>query len=101
MAFAIASGMRPVDGLVSGVVAGLVVAIFGGTRTQIAGPTGAFVAILAGIAASHGRDGLLIAGLMAGALLLVFGLLRLGRLIRHVPDAVITGFTAGIGVVIS
>jgi SulP family sulfate permease len=100
MAFAIASGMRPVDGLVSGVVAGLVVAIFGGTRTQIAGPTGAFVAILAGIAASHGRDGLLIAGLMAGALLLVFGLLRLGRLIRHVPDAVITGFTAGIGVVI-
>lgn len=100
MAFAIASGMRPVDGLVSGVVAGLIVAIFGGTRTQIAGPTGAFVAILAGISASHGRDGLLIAGLLAGVLLLVFGLLRLGRLIRHVPDSVITGFTAGIGVVI-
>lgn len=100
MAFAIASGMRPVDGLVSGVVAGLVVAIFGGTRTQIAGPTGAFIAILAGISATHGRDGLLIAGLLAGVLLIAFALLRLGRLIGHVPQAVVTGFTAGIGVVI-
>lgn len=100
MAFAIASGVKPEQGLITGIVAGAIVSLFGGTRVQIAGPTGAFVAILAGITASHGRDGLLLAGLMAGLMLIGFSLLRLGRLIRHVPDAVILGFTSGIGLVI-
>lgn len=100
MAFAIASGVKPEQGLITGIVAGAMVSLFGGTRVQIAGPTGAFVAILAGITASHGRDGLLLAGLIAGLLLIGFSLLRFGRLIRHVPDAVILGFTSGIGLVI-
>lgn len=100
MAFAIASGVKPEQGLVTGVIAGMIVSVFGGTRVQIAGPTGAFVAILAGITAAHGRDGLLLAGLMAGMMLIGFSLLRLGRAIRHVPDAVILGFTSSIGLVI-
>lgn len=100
MAFAIASGVKPEQGLVTGIVAGMIVALFGGTRVQIAGPTGAFVAILAGITAEHGRDGLLLAGLMAGVMLVGFALARFGTLIRHVPDAVILGFTSGIGLVI-
>lgn len=100
MAFAIASGVTPQQGLITAVVAGLIVAVLGGTRVQIAGPTGAFVAILSGITASHGRDGLLLAGLMAGALLILLSLARMGRAIRHVPPAVILGFTSGIGLVI-
>ena len=100
MAFAIASGVKPEQGLITGVVAGAIVAVFGGTRVQIAGPTGAFVAILAGITAEHGRDGLLLAGLMAGVMLIGFALARLGTMIRHVPEPVILGFTSGIGLVI-
>ena len=100
MAFAIASGVKPEQGLITGVVAGAIVAVLGGTRVQIAGPTGAFVAILAGITAEHGRDGLLLAGLMAGVMLIGFALARLGTMIRHVPEPVILGFTSGIGLVI-
>jgi SulP family sulfate permease len=100
MAFAIASGVKPEQGLYTAVIAGLIVALFGGTRNQIAGPTGAFVVILAGITAQYGVDGLVLASFMAGAILIAFGLARLGSVIRFIPSPVILGFTAGIGVVI-
>jgi SulP family sulfate permease len=100
MAFAIASGAKPEQGLYTAVVAGVAVSLFGGSRLQIAGPTGAFVVILAGVTAKHGIDGLQIATLMAGLMLLALGFARLGGIIRFIPDPVITGFTAGIGLII-
>jgi SulP family sulfate permease len=100
MAFAIASGAKPEQGLYTAIVAGLAVSVFGGSRLQIAGPTGAFVVILSGITAAHGVDGLQIATLLAGIMLLVFGIARLGAIIKFIPDPVIVGFTAGIAVVI-
>jgi SulP family sulfate permease len=100
MAFAIASGVKPEQGLYTAIVAGAAVSLFGGTRIQIAGPTGAFVVILAGVTAVHGVDGLLLASLMAGVILILLGATRLGVVIRYIPHPVIVGFTAGIGVVI-
>ncbi|WP_341667068.1 SulP family inorganic anion transporter [Alcaligenes sp. SDU_A2] len=100
MAFAIASGVKPEQGLYTAIVAGLAVSILGGSRVQIAGPTGAFIVILSGVVAQHGVAGLQIATLMAGVILLLLGLLRLGAVIRFIPDPVIVGFTAGIGVII-
>ncbi len=100
MAFAIASGAKPEQGLYTAIVAGLCVSVFGGTRFQIAGPTGAFIVVLAGVTAKHGIDGLQIATLMAGVILLVMGVSRLGAVIKFIPDPVIVGFTAGIGVII-
>lgn len=100
MAFAIASGAKPEQGLYTAIVASLVVAVFGGTRLQIAGPTGAFVVILSSITAQHGIDGLQIATLLAGVILLLLGVARLGAIIKFIPDPVITGFTAGIAVII-
>jgi SulP family sulfate permease len=100
MAFAIASGARPEQGLYTAVVAGFLVAVLGGSRFQVAGPTGAFVAILAGITAQYGIVGLQVATLMAGAILVLMGLLGAGGLMKFVPTVVITGFTAGIGVIV-
>jgi SulP family sulfate permease len=100
MAFAIASGARPEQGLYTAIVAALLTSIFGGTRVQISGPTGAFIAVLSIITAQHGIAGLQIATLMAGVILLVFGFARLGAVIKYIPDPVIAGFTAGIGVII-
>lgn len=100
MAFAIASGVKPEQGLYTAVVAGIAVSLFGGSRVQIAGPTGAFIVILAGIVAQHGVDGLQIATLMAGVILLLFGVARMGAVIKFIPAPVIVGFTAGIGVII-
>jgi SulP family sulfate permease len=100
MAFAIASGARPEQGLYTAIVAGLLTAIFGGTRVQVSGPTGAFVAVLSIITAQHGIAGLQIATLMAGVILLVFGFARLGNVIKYIPNPVIAGFTAGIGLII-
>ena len=100
MGFAIASGARPEQGIYTAIIAGLVVSVAGGSRLQIAGPTGAFVVILAGITAQYGIDGLQVATLMAGLMLVALGLARLGGIIRFIPDPVITGFTAGIGVII-
>ena len=100
MAFAIASGAKPEQGLYTAIVAGLVVSIFGGSRLQIAGPTGAFIVILAGITAQYGIDGLQIATLMAGGILFLLGITRMGAVIKYIPDPVIVGFTAGIGVII-
>jgi SulP family sulfate permease len=100
MAFAIASGARPEQGIYTGIVAGLIASLFGSSRISISGPTGAFIAILAGITAKYGIDGLQIASFMAGIVLLLMGALKLGNVIRFIPTPVITGFTAGIGVII-
>lgn len=100
MAFAIASGAKPEQGLYTAIVAGFLTSVFGGSRLQISGPTGAFIVILAGITAKHGVAGLQIATLMAGVMLLAMGAARLGSVIKYIPDPVIVGFTAGIGVII-
>src|SRR5712672_1438475 len=100
MAFAIASGAKPEQGLYTAIVAGLAVSIFGGSRVQIAGPTGAFIVILAGVTAKHGIDGLQIATFMAGLMLLALGLGRMAATIKHIPDPALVGFTAGIGAII-
>jgi len=100
MAFAIASGATPAQGLYTAIVAGLVTAIFGGTRVQISGPTGAFIAVLGGITAHYGIAGLQAATVMAGFILLVMGIARLGSVIKFIPSPVIAGFTAGIAVII-
>ena len=101
MALAIATGVPPQHGLYTAIVAGAVIALTGGSRFNISGPTAAFVVILFPIVASHGLGGLLIATLMAGAILVALGVSRLGSLIQYVPYPVILGFTAGIGVVIA
>lgn len=100
MAFAIASGAKPEQGLYTAIVAGLVVTLFGGSRVQVAGPTGAFAVLLAGVTARYGFAGLQVVTLLAGGMLVVFGLAKLGNVIRFIPESVILGFTAGIAVVI-
>jgi SulP family sulfate permease len=100
MAFAIASGAKPEQGLYTAIIAGLIVSLFGGSRLQIAGPTGAFIVVLSAITTKYGIDGLQIATLMAGCILLFFGFARLGAIIKFIPDPVILGFTSGIAVVI-
>ncbi len=100
MAFAIASGARPEQGLYTSIVAGVLTSLFGGTRVQISGPTGAFIAVLSIITAQHGIGGLQIATLMAGIILVAFGFARLGAVIKYIPNPVIVGFTAGIAVII-
>ena len=101
MALGIASGASPDKGLVTAVVAGFLISALGGSRLQIGGPTGAFVVVIFNVIATHGYDGLVLATLLAGFILLVAGLAGLGRLIRFVPHPVITGFTAGIAVIIA
>lgn len=101
IAIAIASGAPPAAGLVTAVVAGFLISALGGSRVQIGGPTGAFIVIVYGIIHEHGMDGLLVATLLAGVILLVAGFLGAGRLIRHVPEPVIEGFTIGIAIVIA
>ena len=100
IAFAIASGADPRAGLVTAALAGFLVGTLGGSRVQIAGPTGAFVVILYGIVQGYSFEKLLIAGFLAGVMLLFFGLLKLGTLIKFIPYPVTTGFTAGIAVII-
>lgn len=100
MAFAIASGAKPEQGLYTAIVAGFFVSVFGGSRLQIAGPTGAFIVVLSGITSKYGIEGLQIATLMAGVMLFLFGLANVGSVIKFIPAPVIVGFTAGIGVII-
>lgn len=100
MAFAIASGVKPEQGLYTAIIAGIIVSIFGGSRVQIAGPTGAFIVILASITTHYGVDGLQTATLMAGIILVVLGAARLGSVIKYIPAPVVVGFTAGIAVII-
>ncbi len=100
MAIAIASGASPAAGLYAAIVGGFVVSALGGSRFQIGGPAGAFIVIVASIIERHGYDGLLLATLMGGAMLVAIGSLRLGGYIRHVPHAVLVGFTAAIALII-
>jgi SulP family sulfate permease len=100
MAFAIASGAKPEQGLYTAIVAGGLTSLLGGSRLQIAGPTGAFIVILAGITAKYGIQGLQVATLMAGVILVLMGMTKLGGVIKYIPDPVIVGFTSGIGVII-
>ena len=101
MALAIASGASPDQGLVTAIVAGLIVSALSGSRVQIGGPTGAFVVVVFNVIAQHGYDGLVLATAMAGLILIVAGYSGLGRIIRYIPHPVITGFTAGIAVIIA
>ncbi|HEY1697605.1 MAG TPA: C4-dicarboxylic acid transporter DauA [Polyangiaceae bacterium] len=101
MALAIAVGVPPQQGLYTTIVAGAVVALAGGSKHQVTGPTAAFVVVLAPITAKFGLPGLLTAGLMAGGILVAMGVLRLGRLVEYIPHPVTTGFTAGIALVIA
>ena len=101
MALAIASGTTPDKGLITAVVAGFLVSALGGSRFQIGGPTGAFVVVVFNVIAVHGYDGLLIATAMAGLMLIGAGLLRAGTFIKYIPEPVVTGFTAGIAVIIA
>ncbi|WP_375738733.1 SulP family inorganic anion transporter [Pseudomonas boanensis] len=100
MAFAIASGVKPEQGIYTAIIGGVLVSLLGGSRLQIAGPTGAFIVILAGVTAKYGVDGLQVATMMAGVILFLLGVTRLGAIIKFIPDPVIVGFTAGIGVII-
>ena len=101
IAIAIASGAPPAAGLVTAIVGGFLISALGGSRVQIGGPTGAFIVVVYGVIAEHGYDGLVLATLMAGAILIVAGLLRGGSLIAYVPEAVVNGFTIGIAIVIA
>lgn len=100
MAFAIASGAKPEQGLYTAIFAGLAVSILGGSRLQIAGPSGAFIVVLSTVTAEFGMAGLQLTSMMAGVLLIAFGLLRLGKLIKFIPPSVIFGFTCGIAMII-
>lgn len=100
MAFAIASGVKPEYGLYTTVVAGILISLLGGSRFQIGGPTGAFIPVLLAIVLEHGYERLLTAGFLAGIILAIMGLLRLGTFIAFIPKAVTVGFTAGIAVII-
>ncbi len=100
IAFAIASGVKPEQGLFTAVIAGLIVSSFGGSRVQIAGPTGAFIVIVYRIVQTHGYDGLVIATVLAGVMLIIMGLARFGSLLKFVPYPLVVGFTSGIALII-
>ncbi|QGQ44259.1 SulP family inorganic anion transporter [Metabacillus sediminilitoris] len=100
MAFAIASGVRPEYGLYTSIIAGIMVSLFGGSKYQIAGPTGAFVPVLLGVVMQFGYEKLLIAGFLAGIMIFLMGVFKLGRFIKFIPRPVTIGFTAGIAVII-
>ncbi len=101
LAIAIASGADPATGLTTAVVAGFIISLLGGSRVQIGGPTGAFIVVVFGVIAEHGYDGLVLATLMAGVILLIAGYFKFGSLVRHIPEAVIDGFTIGIAIIIA
>ena len=101
LAIAIASGADPAKGIVTAIVGGFFISLLGGSRVQIGGPTGAFIVVVFNVIANHGYDGLVLATLMAGAILLIAGLCRAGSLVRFVPEPVINGFTIGIALIIA
>lgn len=100
IALALASGVSPEQGIYTAIFAGFVISFLGGSRVQIAGPTAAFATIVAGIVAKNGMDGLIVATIMAGIILVIMGLLKFGNLIRFIPYTITTGFTFGIAVTI-
>lgn len=101
MALGIASGASPDKGLITAVIAGFLISFLGGSRVQIGGPTGAFIVVIFNVIGQHGYDGLLLATLLAGIILIIAGYARLGRIAKYIPYPVITGFTAGIAVIIA
>jgi len=100
IAFAIASGVSPEKGIITAIIAGIIISTFGGSRVQIGGPTGAFIVIVYGIIQEYGVDGLTIATFMAGFIMVGFGLARLGNLLKYIPYSLIVGFTSGIALII-
>src|SRR5687768_6599046 len=101
MAFAIASGLPPQNGIYTAIVAGFAISALGGSRTQIGGPTGAFIVVVAGIVSVHGIDGLFMCTLMAGVILILLGVTGLGTAVKYIPRPVVIGFTNGIAVLIA
>ncbi len=100
IAFAVASGVSPEKGLITAIIAGFIISFLGGSRVQIGGPTGAFIVIVFGIVSQYGMEGLIISTILAGIMLIIFGLLRLGSLLKFIPHPLIVGFTSGIALVI-
>ncbi|MGB5990516.1 MAG: SulP family inorganic anion transporter [Marinifilaceae bacterium] len=100
IAFAVASGVTPDKGLITAIIAGFIISVLGGSRVQIGGPTGAFIVIVYGIIQQYGLDGLMISTMMAGVFLILFGVLKLGSVLKFIPHPLIVGFTAGIALVI-
>ena len=100
IAFAVASGVSPEKGIVTAIIAGFLISLLGGSRVQIGGPTGAFVIIISGIVAQYGLDGLMISTILAGIFMIMFGLLKLGSLLRFIPHPLVVGFTSGIALTI-
>ena len=100
IAFGIASGVGPTEGLVTAIIAGFLISVFGGSKVQIGGPTGAFIVIIYGIIQQFGLGGLAIATIMAGVLLVLMGIFRLGSVIKFMPYPIIVGFTGGIAITI-
>jgi SulP family sulfate permease len=101
MAFAIASGLPPQNGIYCAIIAGFIISALGGSRVQIGGPTGAFVVVVSGIVAAHGVDGLFMCTLMAGVILILLGITGLGTAVKFIPRPVVIGFTNGIGILIA
>lgn len=101
LAIAIASGADPSKGLITAIIGGFLISLFGGSRVQIGGPTGAFIVVVYSIITDHGYDGLVAATLMAGLILVIAGFFKAGSLIRYVPEAVLNGFTIGIAIIIA
>src|SRR5882757_6953825 len=101
MAFAIASGLTPQAGIYCAIVTGFLISLLGGSKTQIGGPSGAFVVVVAGIVAAHGIDGLFVCTVMAGVLLMIMGITGLGTGVKFIPRPVVIGFTNGIAVLIA
>ncbi len=100
IAFAVASGVNPAQGLITAIVAGFIISFLGGSRVQIGGPTGAFIVVVYGIVEQYQLSGLMIATIMAGILLVIFGLLKLGSVIKYIPHPLVVGFTSGIALTI-
>lgn len=100
IAFAVASGVSPEKGLITAIIAGLIISVLGGSRVQIGGPTGAFIVIVVGIISEYGFNGMLISTILAGLILIMFGFLKLGNLLKFIPHPMVVGFTSGIAVII-
>ena len=100
IAFGIASGVSPEKGIITAIVAGFIISLLGGSKVQIGGPTGAFIVIIYGIIQQYGIEGLMVATMMAGVLLILLGIFKLGTIIKFIPYPIIVGFTSGIAVTI-
>src|ERR1700716_2319224 len=101
MAFSIASGLTPQAGIYCAIITGFLISLLGGSKTQIGGPTGAFVVVIAAIVAAHGVDGLFLCTIMAGVMLIVMGLTGMGSAVKFIPRPIVIGFTNGIAILIA